>query len=330
MKKLLPILTTLALLISLAACTDAPAGSPSATPTSTPTSIPSATPTSTPTPEPSPTANSTPVDVTLTFNLDGWDAEEIPVRYTENNGHRAVDIARLATTINGDVSPVGDSNKYVIGYKHSLYMVDMDQLVITTLLNNQSGQYRWNEIKEQGCTWGDYPLVSQDGTKMAFMTTRNGVYDPNGEWSWINYTRPVWVKDLVTGAENLVYPSAVSTMWWAGDTLFVEDPDDNGFSKIVKIGEPNETVLDYIITARLDSPYIYYVSQSSFTTMRAYNIQTGETISSQIMAEAHAILSVDAIDEDGWAIFTYSPTDITQFPRQAKFNALTGEVVLMS
>ncbi|GHV05063.1 hypothetical protein FACS1894217_01330 [Clostridia bacterium] len=343
MKKLLTVLTALTLLISLAACattanpasspsdTPAPTASPALTPTPTPTPSPTLDPTDTPivnitpTPPPANIPDGTEVTVVIPFTLDGR-SDQIYVEYTQNGDRR--EIAYDDSTINIHVRPIGDSNRYVLAWQNSLYTLDLDKFEISKLLNNESGNYRWDKIQDLGCIWGEIPTVNKAGTKMVFQTTRDGKYDVPGEKRWVDSTYPLWEKDLVTGEEKMIYPTRTTGAWWIGDTLYVTEGDYEGtYNHLINL-ETKQTLVDNVLIRAFDTPYIYFLTLGEYGTLKVYNEQTGKIIRSVTIEDSVCVWVVRPDKE--WATIFYSPLGEWE-PQpylKAKLNILTGELVM--
>ncbi|GHV05067.1 hypothetical protein FACS1894217_01340 [Clostridia bacterium] len=329
MKKLLTILAIL--LLTLAACTDKPEVSPPATPTPTPkptTSGPiTIVPTPTPAPTPYPTTPRSVFTVNIPFGLDGWDETELPITYNEKeNGHRQF----LYQQNNIFAYPMGDSNQYILTYKGSLYKLDLDKFEILPLMNNHWGQYDWEDIKIWDCKWAYEPVFNKDYTKFTFKSTRDGKYNPyhDDTTSWIDYNGQLWEKDLVTGAETLVYQGIASNVWWDGDTLFIESWYGDYEDDIIKIGDPNKTMVKGVSwDPAFSSPYFAFIYPDDLATVHIYSLETEKIIFSHTIEDAYSINTL-AFNDKGWVLINYTTPKLKG--KAAKFNPVTGEFIAVN
>jgi hypothetical protein len=110
------------------------------------------------------------------------------------------------------IDSIKSSDKAILEYDNDLFYVDVEKNIVTPMLNDDCGAYSKESLKELAksyrseksienegyyLVWGRHSEISRDGTKMVFLSNRNGLLGDSDQYG-------TWLKDLQTGEEKLL------------------------------------------------------------------------------------------------------------------------------
>ncbi len=114
--------------------------------------------------------------ISLDFKYDGIDT--ILTYSVVREGERIIPIYKPGT-VNGENNPltaIGTSNKYILPYNMTFYLIDFDKLSITKFLPDETDGITFAEQKIQGRSWAVKPNISADGNLLVYQTARRDGY----------------------------------------------------------------------------------------------------------------------------------------------------------
>ena len=153
--------------------------------------------------------NSQKITKTITFNYDGKDVE-LNVSYVEEKNKKV--FLPEPNSESFIIQSIKASDKAILDFNKDLFYVDLEKNIVTPMLNDNYGTYSKKSLKELAKSyrdkihldsegyyliWGRHFNISRDGTKMVFLSNRNGLLGDSDQYG-------TWLKDLQTGEEKLL------------------------------------------------------------------------------------------------------------------------------
>lgn len=212
------------------------------------------------------------VTKTIRMNHDGYSVD-LEFDYVSRNG-MIVLLPRSSHKPGAGYSaivPLPNTNKSVIEFEGSLYVVDVEHDTIDKLLKDQVGGYSIEEAKAKSkqpsasggdsfVWWGHRPSINPSGTILVFGTTRSGRDE-------------VWVKDLASGEEKAFIQGAINPVGWVNDQEFVAS--SFGHLQKIHVGNGNSESLGDMNPFAVSSPYL--VGQQSGGAVEFVDLSTGDS-----------------------------------------------------
>lgn len=167
---------------------------------------------------------------------DGYVSADINLSFIKDKNNKSILIEDRDEPYHFVLIP--NSDQYIIEYDKNLYKLDLEKNSITPLLKDDVPGFNKKDLikmsKEKKIdnlvlSWGENPSVNLTGTKLTFISNRNGVKNEDGGNS-------VWLKDLTTNEEKMLGEIGYTCLGWdKSDNVYYFDLNQN----VVRINTNN-------------------------------------------------------------------------------------------
>lgn len=211
--------------------------------------------------------------------VDDWNTEKVlKLKYVINN------MQPILLPVNDEEYyipfKIPKKSSYILQYNNSLYLLDIEEGVITSLLQDKE-EYNKKDLREYdaegfSAIWGENPSISPNGDRLTYYTNRNFLTNKKKDGE-------IWFLNMVTGEEySLGEIGYISIGWGGNENVYYLDYDHN----IVKINTttrekeiifkkaPIETRMSYpiMLLPRYNSIEIFNLEDNSQATISNNNI----------------------------------------------------------
>ena len=215
--------------------------------------------------------------------IDGLVSTELNFTFIKNNKNKLILVEDIDEPYHFVLIP--ETEQYILEYKNNLYKLDSKKNSITPLLKDDVLGYNKKELgdkcinahdKNMVLSWGENPSVNLSGTKLTYISNRNGIKNDNGK-------NIVWIKDLVTNEEKPLGEIGYTCLGWdKSDNVYYLDFDQN----VIKINANSGEKTTIAEKVNPESSYLYpYLIIVGDNQIALLNIDTNEQktyINSQI------------------------------------------------
>ena len=213
--------------------------------------------------------------MTFRLDLDGWHEDfSYTVIWREGT-------AEPVLSPNRQLTRVGSSNRFILEYGVSLYLLDFDTGELRAFLPYEADGLRYADLEEQNknqdnkARWASCPQVSPDGSLLLYQTDRA----PGG----------IRAYDFATGLDRWLargFATAGGVVWTERDSVILRNYDNReGYGLYeVSLGDGSPVRLCGLDSPAWDGawPWVYGASENSFL---ALNLETGEIVAMALEGE---------------------------------------------
>ena len=213
--------------------------------------------------------------MTFRLDLDGWDEDfSYTVIWREGT-------AEPVLSPNRQLTRVGSSNRFILEYGVSLYLLDFDTGELRAFLPYEADGLRYADLEEQNknqdnkARWASCPQVSPDGSLLLYQTDRA----PGG----------IRAYDFATGLDRWLargFATAGGVVWTERDSVILRNYDNRvGYGLYeVSLGDGSPVRLCGLGSPAWDGawPWVYGASEHSFLSL---NLETGEIVAMALEGE---------------------------------------------
>ena len=262
--------------------------------------------------------NSQKITKTITFNYDGKYVK-FNVSYVEK-GNKKVFIPEPYNE-SFVIQSIKASDKAILDFNKDLFYIDLEKNTVTPMLNDNYGTYSKESLKElaksyrdkihidnegYSLTWGCNPNISRDGTKMVFLSNRNGLLGDSDQYG-------TWLKDLQTGEEKLLLNGdkeeiGLEDIGCYGSYCLGWDEQDFvyflGFGNVIKVNPETEEIK--LITSGVKTAILIgnYIVSCSGDEVKIFN--TVEDTNQIIKPDADSICNFNSCSlDENYVAFSY-------------------------
>ena len=209
----------------------------------------------------------------------------------------------------------------ILYFNKDLFYVDLEKNTVTPMLNDNYGTYSKESLKELAKSyrdkihidsegyyliWGRHFNISRDGTKMVFLSNRNGLLGDSDQYG-------TWLKDLQTGEEKLLLNGdkeeiGLEDIGCYGSYCLGWDEQDFvyflGFGNVIKVNPETEEIK--LITSGVKNAILLrnYIVSCSGNEIKIFN--TVEDTNQIIKPDADSICNFDSCSlDENYVAFSY-------------------------
>ena len=213
--------------------------------------------------------------MTFRLDLDGWHEDfSYTVIWREGT-------AEPVLSPNRQLTRVGSTNRFILEYGVSLYLLDFDTGELRAFLPYEADGLRYADLEEQNknqdnkARWASCPQVSPDGSLLLYQTDRA----PGG----------IRAYDFAAGLDRWLargFATAGGVAWTERDSVILRNYDhQEGYSLYeVSLADGSAVRLCGLGSPAWDGawPWVYGASEHSFLSL---NLETGEIIATALEGE---------------------------------------------
>ncbi len=205
---------------------------------------------------------------TIEFNMDGKELR-LKFHYVLKSNKNIV----LPNSEEGyQLSPIPNSDQYLIEYNGSLYQLDIKNSKITKVLSDQVDAFEYTTLKNKKVedlplAWGERPYYSPNGDYLIYYSNRNAVKNGGGNGQ-------LWVKNFKNNNEKAVYDGGFEFAGW-GESSQVFIRDNNKLVEINLEDSSNKVIQDNVA---LETLVVYpFVIAPELGNINITDMKTNET-----------------------------------------------------
>ena len=219
------------------------------------------------------------------------------------------------------IDSIKSSDKAILEYDNDLFYVDVEKNIVTPMLNDDCGAYSKESLKELAksyrseksienegyyLVWGRHSEISRDGTKMVFLSNRNGLLGDSDQYG-------TWLKDLQTGEEKLLLHGdkdefGLKNIGCYGSNCLGWDEQGfvyfSGFGNIIKVNSETEEIKLITTDASIAILVKNYIVSYSNNEVKIYD--TLKDTVQVIIPEADRICTIHSYNlDENYVAFSY-------------------------
>lgn len=212
------------------------------------------------------------------------------------------------------------TNQYILQYNSNLYLVDSKNSTVDPLLKEEIGKYNIKDLENETLIdfypeWATSPYIALDGSKIIFHSTRNAVYDGNGNGE-------MWVKYLPDGEEFPVMEGNYTFIGFGSNEDVYYQREDR-IERIHLLTKKSEVVIDFSLYAALQDPYLIYQSEYN-KPLDLLDTKTN-TVKPLLINGIGVVESIWIYAESPWIIIINQPDRTESLRNLILYNIETGQ-----
>lgn len=219
---------------------------------------------------------------------------------------------------------IPNSYQYIMEYNGNLYVVDGKQSLITPLLKDKIDQYDINDLANETIEnfvpeWATAPQLSPDGKKVVFHSTRNTVYDGNGNGA-------MWVKYL-SGEDEYRVMEGSYTFIGFGLNEDVYYKREDRVEKVNLITKKSEAIVDFSLYAAVVGDKLIY--QPDYNALSVIDL-TSKTEQAVSIEGIGGVFNIWTYPDSPWIIMENQPDRTVPISHLIIYNVNTKEYKQLS